>query len=130
LQGLEASILVGIVMCALHFAYEYSVMQLVSFTVASSRSNNLLPYRYQQVLAIFRGNMLAVSVSGAPPSVSCQLHDYSRRWSCLEFRSIDVGPSGLRCKRSSRGLRTGMLLFVASSRLMCARRLHLLRLNG
>ena len=57
--------LVGIVLCALHFAYEYSVMQLVSFTAASSRSNNMLPFRYQQLLSVFRGNILAVSVSGA-----------------------------------------------------------------
>ena len=57
--------MVGVVLCALHFAYEYSIMQLVSFTVTASRSNNMLPFRYQQALAVFRGNMLAVSVSGA-----------------------------------------------------------------
>jgi hypothetical protein len=67
MQGLEAGIVVGIVMCSLHFAYEYSVMQLVSFTVTSSRSNSMLPYRYRQVLSMFRSNMIAVSVSGATP---------------------------------------------------------------
>lgn len=66
LQGLEASMLVGVVLCSLHFAYEYSLMQLVTFTVTPSRSNHMLPFCYQQVLSIFRGNMLAVSVSGAP----------------------------------------------------------------
>jgi hypothetical protein len=64
-QGLEAGILVGVVLCSLHFAYEYSLMQLVTFTVSPSRSNSMLPYRYQQILGIFKGNVIAVSVSGA-----------------------------------------------------------------
>jgi hypothetical protein len=66
--------LVGIVLCSLHFAYEYSLMQLVTFTVTPSRSNNMLPFRFQQVLSIFRGNMLAVSVSGVPGFVSAPLN--------------------------------------------------------
>lgn len=65
-QGLEAGMLVGVVLCSLHFAYEYSVMQLVTFTVSPSRSTNMLPFRYQQLLGLFRSNMIAVSVSGAP----------------------------------------------------------------
>jgi hypothetical protein len=59
-------------------------MQLVTFTVSPSRSNSMLPYRYQQILGIFKGNMIAVSVSGvfpgfpevsprAPPDVHCRL---------------------------------------------------------
>eukprot|EP00892_Ulva_mutabilis_P012584 jgi/Ulvmu1/9699/UM055_0037.1 len=63
-QGLEAGIAVGIVMCALHFAYEYSVLQLVTFTVSPSRSTAMLPYRHRQMLSLFQGNVVAVSLSG------------------------------------------------------------------
>lgn len=66
MQGLEAGILVGIVMCALHFAYEYSVLQLVTFTVSPSRSTAMLPYRHRQILSLFQGNVVAVSLSGTP----------------------------------------------------------------
>lgn len=58
--------LVGVVACALHFAYEYSVLQLVEFSVVPSRSHIMLPFRHQQVLALFQPNLVAVSVSGAP----------------------------------------------------------------
>lgn len=64
LQGLEAGLLVGVILCALHFAYEYSLMQLVSLTVLPSRSHAMLPFRYQQVLALFKDHVTAVSVSG------------------------------------------------------------------
>lgn len=70
LQGLEAGLLVGVVLCALHFAYEYSLMQLVSLTVLPSRSHAMLPFRYQQVLALFQDHITAVSVSGVQ-SLSC-----------------------------------------------------------
>jgi hypothetical protein len=76
LQGLEAGLLVGVVLCALHFAYEYSVMQLVSLTVLPSRSHAMLPFRYQQILALFQDHITAVSVSGEQPLVlaaSCML---------------------------------------------------------
>eukprot|EP00892_Ulva_mutabilis_P001349 jgi/Ulvmu1/11214/UM072_0051.1 len=63
-KGLEAGMLVGIVACSLHFAYEYSVMQLVEFSVVPSRSHVMLPYRHQQVLGLFQPNLVAVSVSG------------------------------------------------------------------
>lgn len=56
--------LVGIVACALHFAYEYSVLQLVEFSVVPSRSHIMLPLHHQQVLALFQPNLVAVSVSG------------------------------------------------------------------
>lgn len=59
--------LVGIVACALHFAYEYSVLQLVTFTVTPSRSTAMLPYRHRQILSLFQGNVVAVSLSGALP---------------------------------------------------------------
>lgn len=67
LQGLEAGLLVGVILCALHFAYEYSLMQLVSMTVLPSRSHAMLPFRYQQVLALFQDHITAVSVSGTQP---------------------------------------------------------------
>jgi MFS superfamily sulfate permease-like transporter len=70
-QGLEAGLLVGVALCALHFAYEYSVMQLVTFTVLPSRSHAALPFPYQQALSLFRGHMAAVSVSGAPHIHAC-----------------------------------------------------------
>ena len=58
-------LLIGVFLCALHFAREYSAIQLVSFTVSASRGNAQLPLAQQRALAAFRGNMLAVSVSGA-----------------------------------------------------------------
>ena len=64
MQGLEAGLLVGVILCALHFAYEYSLMQLVSLTVLPSRSHAMLPFRYQQILALFKDHITAVSVSG------------------------------------------------------------------
>jgi hypothetical protein len=67
MQGLEAGLLVGVVSCALHFAYEYTVVQLVSLTVLPSRSHAMLPFRYQQVLALFQDHITAVSVSGIQP---------------------------------------------------------------
>lgn len=71
LQGLEAGLLVGVILCALHFAYEYSLMQLVSLTVLPSRSHAMLPFRYQQVLALFKDHVTAVSVSGVTLTLRC-----------------------------------------------------------
>jgi hypothetical protein len=57
--------LIGIMLCALHFAYEYTVMQLVTFTVSSSTSNSMLPIRHQLVLFCLRqANLRAMSISG------------------------------------------------------------------
>jgi hypothetical protein len=64
----------GIMMCAVHFAYEYSVLSLVSFTVLPSQSTSMLPFRHRQILSLFHGNMVAVSVSGALPAPSVVLH--------------------------------------------------------
>ena len=71
MQGLEVGILVGIMMCAVNFAYEYSVLSLVAFTVLPSQSTSMLPFRHRQILSLFHGNMVAVSVSGAAPFCSC-----------------------------------------------------------
>lgn len=65
MQGLEVGIFGGIMMCAAHFAYEYSMLSLVTFTVLPSQSTSMLPYRHRQILSLFHGNMVAVSVSGA-----------------------------------------------------------------
>ena len=73
MQGLELGLLVGVFFCALHFAHEYSVIQLVSFTVTASRGNAQLPLAKQRALAAFRSNMLAVSVSGVMHRASLQI---------------------------------------------------------
>lgn len=53
-QGLEAGILVGVLLCGMHFAYDYSKIQLTAFSLMPSRSNAVLPYHHRTVLELFQ----------------------------------------------------------------------------
>ena len=71
MQGLHVSIGVGVAMCALQFAYKYARIQLTSVSVVLPRSHALAPQHSQQVLALFKGNMVALSLSGALQLHAC-----------------------------------------------------------
>eukprot|EP01025_Chloroclados_australasicus_P038986 TRINITY_DN4023_c0_g1_i5.p1 TRINITY_DN4023_c0_g1~~TRINITY_DN4023_c0_g1_i5.p1 ORF type:complete len:784 (+),score=96.96 TRINITY_DN4023_c0_g1_i5:30-2354(+) len=63
-EGLEMGIGVGIVMAALHFAVEYAQVQVAAFGVVPSRSGAVRTMKQRNVLDLFLGNMLAVSLNG------------------------------------------------------------------
>eukprot|EP01023_Acetabularia_acetabulum_P049289 TRINITY_DN5257_c0_g2_i2.p1 TRINITY_DN5257_c0_g2~~TRINITY_DN5257_c0_g2_i2.p1 ORF type:complete len:544 (+),score=84.96 TRINITY_DN5257_c0_g2_i2:163-1794(+) len=63
-EGLELGILVGIVIAALHFAIEYAQVSVAAFGVAPSRSGAVRTTKQRNILDLFLGNMLAVSLNG------------------------------------------------------------------
>eukprot|EP00892_Ulva_mutabilis_P011320 jgi/Ulvmu1/8560/UM045_0002.1 len=62
--GLEVGIAVGIVVCALHFAVEYSKVQVRALTAVASISSCVRPYQQRAVLELFRSHIQAMALSG------------------------------------------------------------------
>lgn len=58
-SGLEVGIGIGVLICAVHFALEYSSVQLKTFTLVSSRSNCVRPMTQRKVLELFQANSCA-----------------------------------------------------------------------
>ena len=60
-SGLEVGIVVGVLACAIHFAVDYSKVQMQALTLLSGRSNCVRPYLQRQTLELFMPN-LCVSI--------------------------------------------------------------------
>ena len=71
-SGLEVGILIGIVVCALHFAVDYSTVQMKEVTAMASVSSCVRPVQQRAVLEMFHTHMCATSVHPrAPTSAVC-----------------------------------------------------------
>lgn len=66
-SGLEMGILIGIVVCALHFAVEYSTVQLKEVTAMASVSSCVRPMHQRAVLEMFHSHMCAFTHTVALP---------------------------------------------------------------
>ena len=69
-SGLEIGILIGIVVCALHFAVDYSTVQMKEVTAMASVSSCVRPLHQRAVLEMFHSHMcdalpFCVSLAGA-----------------------------------------------------------------
>jgi hypothetical protein len=83
-QGLHVGLAVGVAMCALQFAYDYAKIQLTAIALVPPLASTMLPQSTQQVLALFRGNMAAISITGAHQgcNATCNdIHDFECPWS-------------------------------------------------
>jgi sulfate permease, SulP family len=58
-SGLEIGILIGVVVCALHFAVEYSSVQVKEVTAMASVSSCVRPVHQRAVLELFQTHMCA-----------------------------------------------------------------------
>jgi SulP family sulfate permease len=70
-SGLEVGIGIGILICAVHFALEYSSVQLKTFTLVSSRSNCVRPITQRKVLELFQANSCVPTFSVPPCGLAC-----------------------------------------------------------
>lgn len=86
-QGLHVGLAVGVAMCALQFAYDYAKIQLTTLALVPPLASTMLPQRTQQVLALFRGNMAAISITGALHGCSATLGEVDDL-ECMRTRLI------------------------------------------
>lgn len=61
-SGLEIGIVIGVVVCALHFAVEYSAMQVKEVMAMASVSSCVRPVHQRAVLEMFRSHMCAIGI--------------------------------------------------------------------
>ena len=55
--GLEAGIAIGVLVCATHFAVDYSRVQMKPLATVSSKSHCVRPFLQRAALELFHGNM-------------------------------------------------------------------------